>query len=235
MMHFSASSFYYRLFCHKLGPRSFSDSELILKISFWTFGRILWTVHLSIVRSLYLHNTTQKKCGYASIPRLGYEPATALFERFKIVRALTCLSHCYRPLSCPNVFLSNFFWNTLHLCHFLRVRYQVLHDSLQDELRTVNRTITAIITIDTAIITIELCIDYYVLQEGRLADIHKLKHWKQQLQKHQYLINSSLWGVQSRVSERRTRTGEVEFWLHFAYLCAMSWRVLRVPGIACGR
>jgi hypothetical protein len=56
----------------------------------YTVGRILWTGDQSVARPLPTHRTTQaqNKRTQTSMPRVGFEPTTPVFERAKTVHAL---------------------------------------------------------------------------------------------------------------------------------------------------
>jgi hypothetical protein len=56
----------------------------------YTVGRTPWTGHQPVARPLPIHRTTQtqNKRAKTSIPLVGFEPTTLVFERAKTVHAL---------------------------------------------------------------------------------------------------------------------------------------------------
>jgi hypothetical protein len=59
-------------------------------LNLYTVGIIPWTGDQSVARALPTHRTTQtqNKSKQISMPRVGFEPTTPVFERTKIFHAL---------------------------------------------------------------------------------------------------------------------------------------------------
>jgi hypothetical protein len=59
-------------------------------LSLYTVGRTPWTGDQPVARPLPTHRTiqTQNKRTQTSMPRVGFEPTTAVFERARTVHAL---------------------------------------------------------------------------------------------------------------------------------------------------
>jgi hypothetical protein len=78
--------------CSGLRPLACFDSEFNfwnLWIYFWTFGRTPWTGDQPVARPLPTQvSTTQKRRGYTSMLRVGFEPKIPMFERLKTLCAL---------------------------------------------------------------------------------------------------------------------------------------------------
>jgi hypothetical protein len=70
----------------------------------YTVGRISWMGDQPIVRLLPIHRTTQtqNKRKQTSVPRVGFEPTTSVFERAETIYALGCIGTviCSIPLLC---------------------------------------------------------------------------------------------------------------------------------------
>jgi hypothetical protein len=60
----------------------------------YTVDRISWTGDQPVARPLLIHSTiqTQNKRTHTSMPRLGFEPTTIVFERAKRVHALNLVA-----------------------------------------------------------------------------------------------------------------------------------------------
>jgi hypothetical protein len=63
-----------------------------------TAGRTPWTGDQPVARTLPTHRITQtqNKCTQTSIPGMGFEPTTLVFERSKTVHAFRPRGHCDR-------------------------------------------------------------------------------------------------------------------------------------------